>query len=643
MALPAPDQHGDDATGPGGEGPGGAPPTTPRDVMDATLAASVPAAVLVDAQDAIRHLHGDIACFVGRPAGEPTDSLRACLRPELYASVDAALAGARETGACGVVHVAPDVRRVRVRALAAAEPEGWALVLFDKHDPPDIAAEAAASIAHLQHELARWRRSCDRCAAEHSAAHLALAAAHEDAVARTHELGATNASLEKLRREAQRRGEALAAAREELERRVDELRRRTDDLDNLLRSADVATLFLDAALEVRWFSPSLADIVPLTAADVGRPLADLAHRLVGTDLLVDAEHVLDAATPVRREVETRDGRWFVMHTRPYRTHEARIEGLVLTFADVTDLKRTELALDEQRELARHIVDTLREPLVVLDRELCVRGINAAFRRHFSRSDANTVGRGLFALEGGPWDEGPGDDGDPNSGDPDVAELRRRLQDVLPRARDFERFEIAHETPQLGRRTLRLAARRIERLDRILLTMEDVTEEKAEQARIERLALRDALTGLPNRILLEDRLRQAFAAASRNGTRAALVLLDLDGFKDVNDTLGHPAGDVVLREVSHRLGARIRAHDTLARLGGDEFAVVLVDLDNSAALDMLARRLMAAFAEPFAIDGHEARLLSVSSGIALFPNDGEDTTTLMRHADLALYRAKAMGR
>ena len=170
---------------------------------------------------------------------------------------------------------------------------------------------------------------------------------------------------------------------------------------------------------------------------------------------------------------------------------------------------------------------------------------------------------------------------------------------------------------------------------------EIGERKRAEERIRHLALHDELTGLPNRHLLQDRLRQALALAARNDGHVAVLLLDLDRFKDVNDTLGHPAGDRLLREAALRLTAAVRASDTLARLGGDEFAVIQSALQQPGGAAILAQRLLAALSAPFALDAHEVDV-GASVGIAVFPNDGTTADELIRRADLALYRAKHQG-
>jgi diguanylate cyclase (GGDEF)-like protein/PAS domain S-box-containing protein len=171
---------------------------------------------------------------------------------------------------------------------------------------------------------------------------------------------------------------------------------------------------------------------------------------------------------------------------------------------------------------------------------------------------------------------------------------------------------------------------------------DITERRNAEAAIRFMATHDALTELPNRVLFRDRLEQELVRARRIGEKVAVLCLDLDRFKDVNDLRGHGAGDRLLKQVATRLTAAVRETDTVARLGGDEFALVQSGLSQPEGAAAFAERLVASVAEPFDLDG-EGMVIGLSIGIALFPADGEDADTLLRNADTALYRAKADGR
>ncbi len=175
----------------------------------------------------------------------------------------------------------------------------------------------------------------------------------------------------------------------------------------------------------------------------------------------------------------------------------------------------------------------------------------------------------------------------------------------------------------------------------IVMVEDITERKAWEEALEHQALHDALTGLPNRSLLHDRLQQAIEVGRRGEQSMALLMMDLDRFKDVNDTFGHHAGDVLLGAVAVRLRSELRASDTVARLGGDEFAIVLAGVDGEGGAERAARKLLRALELPFQVEG-ESLHIGASIGMALFPDHGADGDLLMRHADIAMYVAKRAG-
>lgn len=174
-----------------------------------------------------------------------------------------------------------------------------------------------------------------------------------------------------------------------------------------------------------------------------------------------------------------------------------------------------------------------------------------------------------------------------------------------------------------------------------LVFRDVTERKEREDAMRRLAYRDELTGLPNRVSLLDRLSLEFEHARRNRSSLGLLYLDLDGFKQVNDELGHHAGDQFLRAVAARLRAALRAGDTVARLGGDEFVVVLPGLGHAGEARAVAQKVLDAIAQPLEVEGRVVRP-GASIGVAVHPDDAAEAETLLRRADKAMYRAKQLG-
>jgi diguanylate cyclase (GGDEF)-like protein/PAS domain S-box-containing protein len=230
---------------------------------------------------------------------------------------------------------------------------------------------------------------------------------------------------------------------------------------------------------------------------------------------------------------------------------------------------------------------------------------------------------------------------------DVMRLREALFDTLKGKRDIYSMEHRVRTPAgewlwlLSRG--RVAARdRSGRATRMIGTNMDITDRKRAEERAQHMAYHDALTELPNRLLFENHVRRDIALAQRGGGHAAVLFLDLDHFKRVNDSQGHAAGDLLLTVIASRIKACLRAGDTVARLGGDEFAVSLPTIANGGEAAIVAKKILEAVREPAEVDGQVIEI-GASVGICLFPDDGRDSTSLLRNADTAMYHAKSLGR
>ncbi len=212
-----------------------------------------------------------------------------------------------------------------------------------------------------------------------------------------------------------------------------------------------------------------------------------------------------------------------------------------------------------------------------------------------------------------------------------------LDDVTARREAAESFRRARDELEV-----RVAERTAELAGANKLLREEIVERRQAEARVHHMAYHDTLTGLPNRALLSDRLDCALKSSQRNGRTLAVMFIDLDRFKNINDSLGHATGDHLLREVAKRLCTAVRHSDTVARLGGDEFVVLLPDVGGAAECAQVGDKIIEALASPVPFEGHSLHI-SPSIGICLCPDDGADVDTLMRHADAAMYHAKAAGR
>lgn len=278
-----------------------------------------------------------------------------------------------------------------------------------------------------------------------------------------------------------------------------------------------------------------------------------------------------------------------------------------------------------------IVETIREPLLVLDRDLRIVTASRSFYEFFKVKPEETLGQFIYDLGDKQWD---------------ISKLRELLETILPQQTAFDNYEVEHDFVTIGRRTLLLNARQIEREvgkeKIILLAIEDITERKKYEEKIQQMAFHDSLTGLPNRKLFSDRLGIVLAQAKRNKKKVGIVMLDLDNFKDVNDTLGHDVGDTLLKAVAERLSGTLRKSDTVARFGGDEFVLIFPDMEVIEEAIQVVQKIIDRFNKPFLIDTHQL-VVTTSIGIAVYPNDGMDEEILMKNADIAMYQAKQAGR
>lgn len=258
----------------------------------------------------------------------------------------------------------------------------------------------------------------------------------------------------------------LMALKDELQRKVAELEKANSDISNLLASTNIATLFLDNDQHIRRFTPAATQFFSLLPTDAGRPLSDISSKLVYDRLHLDCQAVLENLISVQKEVFATNGKWLNLIIMPYRAVNNAVDGLVITLMDITDKKLAQQRERASRLYAEHVVDTIREPLLVLNGNLRVVSANRSFYKTFRVSEAEIKNTPFFELGHNQWN---------------MPELEKLLKDILPKNKVVENFTVKHEFPKIGPKVLRLTGRQIVAAENsesalILLVIEDVTEQ-----------------------------------------------------------------------------------------------------------------------------------------------------------------------
>jgi diguanylate cyclase (GGDEF)-like protein/PAS domain S-box-containing protein len=365
---------------------------------------------------------------------------------------------------------------------------------------------------------------------------------------------------------------------------------------------------------------------------VGKTDFELPWNVLAEGVRLDDEEVMQTTVPkmhYERDVMMGDAlRTIVTSKMPLMDGEGEVIGVLGSYHDVTDNKRAELALRLQSRALDASVNAILITGVVSGANI-IEYANPAFERITGYDPREIIGQDCRFLHG-PDDDQEG-----------LSSIRQALAGNLEASvvvRNYRKdgslfwnqLFVAPVPNAQGQTTHHIGV------------INDVTDLMNYQEQLEYQANYDSLTRLPNRVLLRDRLQHAIEAARRRDTKIAVVFMDLDGFKNVNDSLGHSVGDRLLAVIAERLARSARTSDTVARHGGDEFVVVLPDLTDEAGLIAWMERTRAAISEPVMLDDTEL-YVGCSMGASLFPQDGDDAETVMKKADLAMYRAKEMGR
>jgi diguanylate cyclase (GGDEF)-like protein len=516
--------------------------------------------------------------------------------------------------------------RVRVRPLPEVLQQLRLLLVVIEQVTPNRAQRASVEIvpvsehaertlAELQTELTRNKETLQAIVEELETSNEELQATNEELLSSNEELQSTNEELQSV-------NEELHSVNAERAQKIVQLRELNGDMDNLLRSTNIGTLFLDATLNVRKFTPSVANYIPLLERDIGRPLEHLALHFGGNDFLDDVRSVLRSGRVFERPFATRDGH-SIVRILPYVDRSGVVSGAVVTFIDVTEVKRA-------TEMTQNVVDSLPEHVALLDKSGNILMVNESWKRFADDNGGSRegiVGSNYFAV----CEVATGQ----------VSDFVAGIKSVLRGDQPSFQLEYPCDSATEVRWFLMHAAPAIPG-ERVVVSHVDVTERKLAEIALQNLAMNDPLTHLLNRRGFERQLSIEMDRARRSGSGCCAIMIDCDDFKKINDALGHAGGDVVLATLAKRLQATLRPADVLARIGGDEFLVLLPETRMAEAAYIAERLRLAAGAEPMALS-HGPVSMTISASVAPVSLAVASLEEVLSMARVALQTAKIQGR
>ena len=480
-----------------------------READRAVLAAYAPPGVVVTDALEVVQFRGHSGPFLEPAPGTATLDVLRLAREDLRIDLRAALERARQSGTTArspprVLTGSGAERVVEIEVIPLLPPlltERHFVVLFREQPraaiegevrPEQVASPPAAegvSKDALRQELSSTRAYLQSVIEQLEAGNEELRAANEEVVSSNEELQSTNEELQTAKEELQATNEELTIINSEMAQRNTEGSRLNDDLSNVLTSVGIAILILGRDLRIRRFTPAAARLLNLIASDAGRPISDIKTNLRAPDLLTMVNDVLEHLTPREQVVADEAGRWYQLTARPYLTSDRRVDGAVVSIVDIDALEKGKALLTEARDYAEGIVDTVREPLLVLDAQRCVRSANRSFYETFGVTREQVEGQRLDTL------------GQPRWVVPEFSAMLDRLGSNNGEGRFEDVFT------QFGGRAMRVSGRPLNRRDQrwLLLAFEDLTEQmkQSEALRRSEKALRDMLSAASEAIIIAD--------------------------------------------------------------------------------------------------------------------------------------------
>jgi len=436
-------------------------------------------AVLIDAQADILYFHGNTAKFLAPPVGEPSFNIFKMVSGELHFRLAKAFEKVKLTGKPELLENI-QVRHndgflkldVNLTSLdSGGRRQNWILIEFKEApaaDPARMKGAAAGEdtspeLIALEEKLRLSRQELQAVIEELETSNEELKSANEELQANNEELQSTNEELESSKEELQSTNEELETVNAELSKKNQDLLKVEEDLKNLFTTIDIGILYLDVDLRIKRFTQATTEVFNLKPVDIGRKISDITGNLAQEPLTKDVEEVLDTLTRKEIRIQGKDSNIYAVRIAPYRTQANMIEGVVITFLDVTFMEDAQVKYRDALSYFEKTTAALYEPILILEQDFTVTLANPAFYRMFKTSAKETLGQCVFGLGNDQWD---------------IPELRRFLEDIIPDNTQFTDWHLTHDFPRIGHRKISVNGCRIaageRRLAMILLSFQDIT-------------------------------------------------------------------------------------------------------------------------------------------------------------------------